>query len=195
MAMDDIYRLARGIVLEGKMAKPDRVEELVPYGPWTKAEVVDTSLYINHGDGFFFGNVRYILQGEKLCKQASFNELWMQGWTSIEFMNECIAAQTSKCGGACGGFVQEGAYVHAETCTGKRRPKVKPAAEGYWTMDRLILWSAKKAASKDPEIVCNFLSFLRYDDIPDGAFQTCVKFRHKNSADRLRKVRSILRHP
>lgn len=167
MAMDDILRLAKGIVVEGEIAKPDRVEELVPYGPWTKATVVDTSLYINHGDGFYFGNVRYTIEGEKYCKQATFHDLWMAGWTSIEFMNDCLAAQ--------------------------KKYKAKPAAaEGYWTMDKLVLWVAKKVGSKDPEVVRDAMRDLPYDDIPEGAFEAVVKFRHKNAADRLRKVRSIL---
>jgi hypothetical protein len=120
MAMDDTLRLAQAIVLEGAMAKPARVEELVPLGLWTTAKVVDTSLYIHHKDGLYFGNVRYIIKGQSFTKQASFHDLWVEGWTSVEFMDKCITAQ-SRCKGKCGGFVQGGAYVHAEICTRKKR--------------------------------------------------------------------------
>ena len=86
MAMEDMRRLA----------KPHHVDNLVPYGPWKEADVYDVSLYVRHGEGFYFGSVRMQIDSSKKAQQRSFWELWLEGWTSAEFMNQCKDAQAAE---------------------------------------------------------------------------------------------------
>ncbi len=92
MAMDDTLKLAQAVVVDGCMARPERYVDLVPEGAWIEAEIVDVSLYIRHSEGFYFGTVRFQVAGEPNCRERTFHQLWGEGWTTIAFRDEAIAA-------------------------------------------------------------------------------------------------------
>jgi len=86
MAMDDVLRLAKGLLLDGEIVLPGKGVGLMVYGPWISARVSDVSIYIDHLDSMYFGNARIQIEGEDKWSQHSFQELWAAGWTSVEFM-------------------------------------------------------------------------------------------------------------
>jgi|GEM_PF-5149809 len=83
MAMDDVYRLVKAILIDGQIHQPARVRDLVPKGPWKKATVLDASVSYM-GSGMYNGHVRYVLDGEKLAHDATFHQLWLDGWTDYD---------------------------------------------------------------------------------------------------------------
>jgi hypothetical protein len=93
MAMDDTLRLAQAVLIDGEMARPDRYVDLVPQGRWTTARIVDCSLYVNIETGFYFGTVRYQPKGQKYLSVKTFQDLFIEGWTTLRFRDEAIATQ------------------------------------------------------------------------------------------------------
>lgn len=93
MAMDDIYRLIKAVLIDGQMHLPARVRELVPEGPWKKADVIDASISYM-GSGMYNGHVRYALEGEKYARDATFHQLWLDGWTDYDLRLDVEQART-----------------------------------------------------------------------------------------------------
>ena len=98
MAMDDIYRLVRAVLIEGRMTRPKNgFHELYPRkGPWEEATVHDASIMGDHRSQWFNGYVRYSIGDENRARDATFHELWKQGWTSIEYRQRVEDALSTK---------------------------------------------------------------------------------------------------
>jgi hypothetical protein len=95
MAMDDIYRLTQAVMIDGEMACSEQVDPncpLIPIGPWKTAHIRSATLHVHNGS-WYEGSVNYHIVGENCSRIATFNDLWIQGWTTVEFMRECIATQ------------------------------------------------------------------------------------------------------
>ena len=63
--------------------------------------IVDCSIYVNVPDGFYFGTVRYRLENEKggaaqTVFIKTFQELLIEGWTTLRFRDEALAAQAQE---------------------------------------------------------------------------------------------------
>ena len=82
MAMDDVYRLVQAVLIDGRIFLPTRWDGTLPEGPWKEAEVLDAAVVGNLRSGSFNGYVRYVVDGESLAKDATFHQLWMEGWTT-----------------------------------------------------------------------------------------------------------------
>ncbi len=92
MAMDDIYRLVQAVLIDGRMTRPTYYgTKNQPVGKWREAKVLDACVSGNHSNGFFNGYVRFVLDGEEYAQDATFHELWKQGWTSYEVRDRYLA--------------------------------------------------------------------------------------------------------
>jgi hypothetical protein len=62
---------------------------------------------------------------------------------------------------------------------------------------KLVQWAIDRAGSRDPETVSRSLSCegLRDESLPEKFREAVTAFRHLNTADRLRKVRGVLKRP
>ena len=173
--MDDIRRLAQAVLVDGEMARPASYDNLVPVGPWRTAKIVDASIYVCHDSGLYFGTVRFVPERTKTetrdCHQQTFHELWMQGWTSVEFMEAAKAAQAK------------------EAKKARKRPLTP------WTIPQLVQWAAAGVKSRDAKRVCQSLTVesLPDRDTPWLAKEAVRAFRRMSQRDRLARVIRILR--
>lgn len=88
MAMDDIYRLVRAVLIDHVMYRPKGgYVDLVPKGAWVEATILDSTVS-DRGGGAYNGYVRYVLNGEERARDATFHQLWLEGWTCREFRDD-----------------------------------------------------------------------------------------------------------
>lgn len=100
--MDDTLRLAQAVLIDGEMTRPELLvkfgrgpaaqQHRFPGGRWTVARIIDCSIYVKVPDGFYFGTVRYQPEGAQYLTTQTFQELLIEGWTTIRFRDEVIAA-------------------------------------------------------------------------------------------------------
>ncbi len=93
MAMDDTLNLAQAVLVDGRMARPERWENLAPVGDWEEATIIDASVFVSHPEGRYFGTVRYqVDEEEHHLYQRTFCALLSDGWTTIAFRDASIQA-------------------------------------------------------------------------------------------------------
>jgi hypothetical protein len=101
--MDEQRRLIQAITLDGEMTRPTRYDgKNRPVGPWVEAEILEATITLDHRRGWYFGAVRYVPKSTRKVKLNSelphavvrtFHDLWMEGWTSIEYRKMVLDAR------------------------------------------------------------------------------------------------------
>src|SRR5580704_6794289 len=95
MAMDDIYRLVQAVLIDARMTRPSMIGiNGQPVGKWIEAEVLNVCVTADHPKGVVNGFVWFKLKGspnpnDKYPKDATFHQLWLEGWTTFEW-RECV---------------------------------------------------------------------------------------------------------
>jgi hypothetical protein len=93
MAMEDTHSLARGVVIDGRIARPERYQNLIPTGRWITAEVIESVLSVRNSTGTYMGAVTIRIEGQECATTKTFYDLRADGWMACDFMDRVLAAE------------------------------------------------------------------------------------------------------
>ncbi len=93
MAMDDLYLLVKGLLIDGEIARPERWENLLPLGKWETRKVVQVFLNTIYDAAGYQSYQGYALlkNDQGVVGAAEFNSLWLQGWVSESFHQDFLS--------------------------------------------------------------------------------------------------------